>query len=206
MFFLLCGRAYALFIWNNLSIQVRLCYHIKFSLYIKLKSVISSVCVVHIFISNMLALIKILCLNCCLLLNKEISANNNCQSSPAFITTSYSQLTMSPFYQMTLPVLSMEFYLILRYIISTVEEESSQVRLLSKTLFKMMILDCIHIPILYLERKMSHVGIKLLQQIIFGIWKWTSCQVDCKKFLIKAGSIKKTTLMFDSYSIKLTMY
>lgn len=69
---------------------------------------------------------------------------------------------------MTLPVLSMEFYLILRYIIST-EEESSQVRLLSKTLFKMMILDCIHIPILYLERKMSHVGIKLLQQIIFGI-------------------------------------
>lgn len=70
---------------------------------------------------------------------------------------------------MILPVLSMEFYLILRYIISTVEEESSQVRLLSKTLFEMMILDCIHIPILYLERKMSHVGIKLLQQIIFGI-------------------------------------
>lgn len=96
-FFLLCGRAYALFIWNSLSIQVRLCYHIKFSLYIKLKSVISSVCVVHIFISNILALIKILCLNCCLLLNKEISANNNCQSSPAFITTSYSKLTMSPF-------------------------------------------------------------------------------------------------------------
>lgn len=70
---------------------------------------------------------------------------------------------------MTLPVLSMEFYLTLRYITSIVEEESSQVRLLSKTLFKIMILDCIHIRILYLKRKMSHIGIKLLQQIIFGI-------------------------------------
>lgn len=95
MVFLPCGRAYSLFIWNSLSIQVRLCHHMKFSLYIKLKSVISSV--VHIFISNILALIKILYLNCCLLLNEEISANNNCQPSPAFITTSYSQLTMSPF-------------------------------------------------------------------------------------------------------------
>lgn len=94
MVFLPCGRAYFLFIWNSLSIQVRLRHHMKFSLYIKLKSVISSV--VHIFISNILALIKILYLNC-VLLNEEISANNNCQPSPAFITTSYSQLTMSPF-------------------------------------------------------------------------------------------------------------